>query len=249
MYGNGHHLYHDLSKTIEELSIDDYPPALTTEEKQATVGDLIKARSGIYHAAVGESPGMKAMRPERHSHRPGTFWYYNNWDFNVKDHSYYASGWGGHKIFVLPYRNLVIVHRVNTDRKGKMVAEYQIGRLLWHILDAAGESEIGEKPILDGARGVRLTGKDLYTTLADSEIRTDRLTARFLQDNRLELWVKDKRIDAGKWWVKKDKFWLKAKILTSGRKVCLDLVLAGDTIKWYDPEGTLGGKGDYSRIN
>ena len=48
---------------------------------------------------------------------------------------------------------------------------------------------------------------------------------------------------------KKDKCWLKAKILTSGRKVSLDLVLDGDTIKWYDPEGTLGGKGDYSRIN
>jgi CubicO group peptidase (beta-lactamase class C family) len=73
----------DLSKTIEELGVDDYPPALTTEEKQATVGDLIKARSGIYHAALGESPGMKAIRPERHSHRPGTFWYYNNWDFNA----------------------------------------------------------------------------------------------------------------------------------------------------------------------
>jgi hypothetical protein len=123
LYVNGHHLYHDLSKTIEELGIDDYPPELTTEEKQATVGDLIKARSGIYHAALGESPGMKAMRPERHSHRPGTFWYY------------------------------------------------------------------------------------------------------------------------------KDKCWLKAKILTGGRKVSLDLVLDGDTIKWYDPEGTLGGKGDYSRIN
>ena len=26
---------------------------------------------------------MKAARPERHSHAPGTFWYYNNWDFNA----------------------------------------------------------------------------------------------------------------------------------------------------------------------
>ena len=104
---------------------------------------------------------------------------------------------------MLPYRNLVIVHRVNTDRKGKMVSEYQIGRLLWHILDAAGESDIGEKPILDGARGVRLTGNDLYRTVAGSEIKTGQFTAKFLQDNRIELWVKDKRIDAGKWWVKK----------------------------------------------
>jgi CubicO group peptidase (beta-lactamase class C family) len=26
---------------------------------------------------------MKAKRPKRHSHAPGTFWYYNNWDFNA----------------------------------------------------------------------------------------------------------------------------------------------------------------------
>jgi CubicO group peptidase (beta-lactamase class C family) len=68
---------------MEELGIDDNEPSLTPVEKQATVGDLIKARSGIYHPALGESPGMKAKRPKRHSHAPGTFWYYNNWDFNA----------------------------------------------------------------------------------------------------------------------------------------------------------------------
>jgi CubicO group peptidase (beta-lactamase class C family) len=26
---------------------------------------------------------MQAKRPKRYSHEPGTFWYYNNWDFNV----------------------------------------------------------------------------------------------------------------------------------------------------------------------
>jgi hypothetical protein len=26
---------------------------------------------------------MAAQRPPRHSHPPGTFWYYNNWDFNT----------------------------------------------------------------------------------------------------------------------------------------------------------------------
>ena len=30
-----------------------------------------------------ESPGQKQFRPERGSHAPGTFWFYNNWDFNV----------------------------------------------------------------------------------------------------------------------------------------------------------------------
>ena len=34
-------------------------------------------------APAAETPAMKAARPERGSHAPGTFWYYNNWDFNV----------------------------------------------------------------------------------------------------------------------------------------------------------------------
>ena len=73
----------DLNKTIAKLGIDDIPPGLTEEEKQAKVVDLIRARSGIYHPAAAESEDMTAGRPQRGSHAPGTFFYYNNWDFNV----------------------------------------------------------------------------------------------------------------------------------------------------------------------
>ncbi|MCP4204978.1 MAG: serine hydrolase, partial [bacterium] len=72
----------DLESTIEELGIDDDPP-LTREERRATVSDLIKARSGVYHEAACETQGMRDERPERGSHAAGTFWYYNNWDFNA----------------------------------------------------------------------------------------------------------------------------------------------------------------------
>ncbi len=73
----------DLSKTLGELGIDDNEPSLTDTEKQATLRDVLKARSGVYHPALYETAGMKAARPKRWSHLPGTFWYYNNWDFNV----------------------------------------------------------------------------------------------------------------------------------------------------------------------
>ncbi len=73
----------NLAATMEELGIDDNEPSLTEVEKRATVHDLMKARSGIYHPALYETERMKAQRPQRHSHEPGTFWYYNNWDFNV----------------------------------------------------------------------------------------------------------------------------------------------------------------------
>jgi CubicO group peptidase (beta-lactamase class C family) len=64
----------DLKATIGNLGIDDNEPSLTAEEKTATVRDLLKARSGVYHAALFETPSMAAQRPPRHSHPPGTFW-------------------------------------------------------------------------------------------------------------------------------------------------------------------------------
>ena len=73
----------NLSQSIGALGIDDNEPSLTAEEKGATVRDLLMSRSGIYHAALYESAAMAAQRPRRHSHKPGSFWYYNNWDFNT----------------------------------------------------------------------------------------------------------------------------------------------------------------------
>ncbi len=73
----------DLSKTMKQLGIDDNEPSLSEEEKKARLGDLLKARSGVYHPALYETQAMKARRPKRGSHAPGTFFYYNNWDFNV----------------------------------------------------------------------------------------------------------------------------------------------------------------------
>ncbi|MCP4201654.1 MAG: serine hydrolase [bacterium] len=72
----------DLEATLAELGIDDRSP-LTEVEKQARVRDLLMARSGVYHEAACESQEMKDARPPRGSHPPGTFWYYNNWDFNA----------------------------------------------------------------------------------------------------------------------------------------------------------------------
>lgn len=73
----------DLGSTLADLGMDDKPPVLTGAEKQATVRDLLMARSGIYHAAVYETADIRQKRPERESHAPGTFWFYNNWDFDA----------------------------------------------------------------------------------------------------------------------------------------------------------------------
>ena len=73
----------DINETLEQAGIDDTPSPLTKEERQAKIVDLLRARSGVYHAAAFEVDFQRKMRPARGSHAPGTFWFYNNWDFNV----------------------------------------------------------------------------------------------------------------------------------------------------------------------
>lgn len=91
-------------ETLAELGLDDKPPSLTTEEKQATVRDLLKARSGVYHPTVYETKGMEEKKPPRGSHAPGTFWYYNNWDFNALGFIYEQAT--GMKIFDAFYQKI-----------------------------------------------------------------------------------------------------------------------------------------------
>jgi CubicO group peptidase (beta-lactamase class C family) len=73
----------DPAATLAKLGIDDGKQPLTQAEKQATVRDLLSARSGIYLPAAHDTTDMENSRPARGSHAPGTFWFYNNWDFNA----------------------------------------------------------------------------------------------------------------------------------------------------------------------
>jgi len=72
----------DLKASLGDLGIGD-KQGLSATEKTATVQQLLQARSGVYHPAAYETAGMAAERPARGSHAPGSFWYYNNWDFNA----------------------------------------------------------------------------------------------------------------------------------------------------------------------
>lgn len=76
-----------LDRTMADLGIDDVQ-GLLAEEKKATVADLLAARSGVYHEAanaactgcgstMGDPPGARGTVPH------GTYFLYNNWDFNA----------------------------------------------------------------------------------------------------------------------------------------------------------------------
>jgi CubicO group peptidase (beta-lactamase class C family) len=71
----------DLDLTLEELEIDDIQGLLPIE-RQATIRNLITARSGIYHPASNDGDNS-AYAPLRGSVKPGEYYLYNNWDFNA----------------------------------------------------------------------------------------------------------------------------------------------------------------------
>ncbi|HEX9564248.1 MAG TPA: serine hydrolase [Gemmatimonadaceae bacterium] len=77
----------DLAETLAALAIDD-TARLTATEKQATVRDLISARSGVFLPAAYAPSDQDSTRPPRGAFAPGTRWFYNNWDFNVVEAVY-----------------------------------------------------------------------------------------------------------------------------------------------------------------
>lgn len=70
-----------LDKSLKDLGIDDHGGLLTTE-KRATIEDVIAARSGVFHNGSNRGDFLR-YAPDRGSVQPGSYWLYNNWDFNM----------------------------------------------------------------------------------------------------------------------------------------------------------------------
>ena len=70
-----------LDKTLDDLGIDDINGLLPIE-RQATIRNLLTSRSGVYHPRSNEGDDTK-YAPERGSVEPGSYFLYNNWDFNA----------------------------------------------------------------------------------------------------------------------------------------------------------------------
>ena len=70
-----------LDRTLEEMKFDD-KGGLLPVERSATIRDLLMARSGVYHKAANEGDASDRA-PARGSVKPGSYFLYNNWDFNA----------------------------------------------------------------------------------------------------------------------------------------------------------------------
>jgi CubicO group peptidase (beta-lactamase class C family) len=71
----------DLDATLESIGFDDLGGLLPVE-RSATLRHLLMARSGIYHPAANLGDASDRA-PPRGSVTPGSYFLYNNWDFNA----------------------------------------------------------------------------------------------------------------------------------------------------------------------
>ncbi|OQY04268.1 MAG: hypothetical protein B6I22_09825 [Desulfobacteraceae bacterium 4572_123] len=128
---------------------------------------------------------------------------------------------------------------------------------MWLILDAAGETEIGENPSLEAAKGVRLTAdnfKKLFkkghftarvrTPPGLTEKSEKSFTVSFFPDGKLSIFQENVPAeegfeDTGEWWFEGGIFCNRWNRLRSGRKDCIYLVLDKKKIKTYTLNGTL----------
>ena len=70
----------DLTKTVVQLGLADVQPFLEIET-HASLHNLLTARSGIYLPTANQS--LSVLSPRRGSQAPGTYFQYQNWDFNA----------------------------------------------------------------------------------------------------------------------------------------------------------------------
>jgi CubicO group peptidase (beta-lactamase class C family) len=70
-----------LDKSLREMKITDHD-GLSNQELEATIADLLSARSGVYHPASNAGDNL-ADAPPRGSQKHGTYFLYSNWDFNA----------------------------------------------------------------------------------------------------------------------------------------------------------------------
>ena len=102
-----------LDQTIGSLGIDDIGGLLPLE-KTATIRQLLQARSSVFHPASYPGDYLK-YAPVRGSVKPGSFWLYSNWDFNLA--GYIFEKQTGHDIYdELQTQLALTLHMQDWDR-------------------------------------------------------------------------------------------------------------------------------------
>jgi hypothetical protein len=109
------------------------------------------------------------------------------------------------------------------------------------ILDAAGETDIGDPPLLERAVGTRLTAQTLPQVLGGCTLRITQSGAQITLTYGPNQTVSGSLngtplVKLGRWWVEGDHYCHDLGPEYGGRQ-CYQLVLNGNQMTWFDLDG------------
>jgi CubicO group peptidase (beta-lactamase class C family) len=158
-----------------------------------------------------------------------------------------AMGAEGQYAFVIPAYDLIVIHRINSDipaSQRKVPTSQQIARLLWLVLSAAGDKDVGPDITLAHSSGTRLEGDALKAALAGKtlsvgqslaggpyawRIRTDGTLSILAGAERRERW-------SGKWGIDDRGRYCRTLNEPRAREFCFAVVANQGRLQFFDED-------------
>ena len=165
----------------------------------------------------------------------------------IKGPVFLAAGYRRQYAFVFPERDLVIVHRINSDTTKTIPHRRQVTHLMWLIFRASGDTSLAPSQAIEDANGKRLSGNaisDLFPSISvfGKNSRTGNpYKITFSNDGSLSAVAGENSDskDDGRWWVDEDLYCQAYETWLRGREYCFQIVHDGDLLKLFDRKGVL----------
>ncbi len=170
----------DLNQTIGSLGIDE-DKGLLDIEKTATIENIITSRSGVFYEPVNSGYDKKNIL-ERGSVKPGEYFVYNNWDFNVA--GYILEKKSGNSIYQEIEEQLAIPLEFqdwNIKNQKKKYKKSKSGYPAYHIyISTRDMAKIGQLMLNEGVwNGKQLISKDWIEKITSTVTPTGILNKRY----------------------------------------------------------------------
>ncbi|MDC8002503.1 DUF2306 domain-containing protein [Aureisphaera galaxeae] len=173
----------DLNESIGDLGIDE-DDGLLPIEKEATVDHIITSRSGVFHIPANggyDTPNIK----ERGSVKPGEYFVYNNWDFNVAGHILEEKS--GNTIYEELEQQLAIplgFQDWHIENQKRTVNEKKSRYSAYHMhLSTRDMAKIGQLMLQEGSwKGEQLVAKDWIKKITTAVTPADTVNKRYGRD-------------------------------------------------------------------
>ncbi len=173
----------DLNQTIGDLGIDE-KNGLLTIEKQATINNIITSRSGVFHTPSNGGYDEANIK-KRGSVKPGEYFVYNNWDFNVA--GYILEEKTGNSIYEELEMQLAIplgFEDWNIKNQKRKVNEKKSRYSAYHMhLSTRDMAKIGQLMLQEGQwRNKQIISKDWIQKITTTVTPKDTVSQRFRRD-------------------------------------------------------------------